>query len=356
MLRLPAAYYGWLTAIAKNTARDFIRTSRFETSLFYEEEDYAEFLNEDETQKDVTLDVETVLKKLDPDDADLLSLVYYDGMRINAIAKMQGVPATTVYSRLNRAKRNLKTQLNARGIDKAVYSGNFVSMVTVALRNIIGTALLSVAIAQQILDSIINGKGKKEIAVAKIIRSQQKKAILKIASVIVAISMITSAVTALTLIDLHGAKFSDGDKYLNSETTEYSYETKSSEDSNTTSDSSGRTGNADVSGGTDNSNASQDLPHYTDNPSINSDNSSQSNTSNDSSKNSSENSTVSTNPDDDTAPTDEIINTYGNNPNNVMRTLDYGVNGTVAKSGDWIYYVQSLTRLRNTGDGSLCGR
>lgn len=349
----PKAYYSWLTTIAKNTAIDILRTSHFETTLFYEEKD--EDLSKDkQTEKDVSLDIECVLKKLDPEDVDLLSLVYYDGMRVSQIAKMQGKPATTVYSRLNKAKKNLKFELSVHGIDKSIYSGNFVSMVTVALRNVIGTALLSVAIAQQILDSIIKGEGKKELTVAKIIRSQQKKAILKIASVIVAISMITSAVTALTLIDLHGAKFSNGDKYLNSETTEYNYETESSEDSNTMSDSSDSESNVDVSGGTDSSNTSQDLPHYTDNPSINSDNTSQSDSSNDngSSKNSSVSSVVSTNSNNATAD-DTIINTYGNNPNNVMRTLDYGVNGTVAKSGDWIYYVeQGMKLIKVKTDGS----
>ena len=106
----------------------------------------------------------------------LLSLVYYDGMRISQIAKMQGVPATTVYSRFNKAKKNLKAQLNVHGIDKAIYSGNFVAMITTAIRNVIGTALLSFAIAQQILDSI-TGKGeKKELAIANIIKNHQTNA------------------------------------------------------------------------------------------------------------------------------------------------------------------------------------
>ena len=132
---------------------------------------------------------------------------------------MQGVPKTTVYSRFNKAKKNLKAQLKVHGIDKAIYSGNFVAMITTAIRNIIGTALLSFAIAQQILNSVIGKKSKKELAVAKIINAQQKKAILKIASCIVAISMVTSAVTALTLIDWSRFKFSDDENYLTSTVT-----------------------------------------------------------------------------------------------------------------------------------------
>ena len=167
------------------------------------------------------MDIESVLKELDPQDAELLSLVYYDGMRVTQIAKLRGVPAATVYTRLNRAKSNLKSQLKIHGIDKAIYSGNFVTMVATAIRNIIGTSLLSVAIAQRILESIVKNKGKKEIAVARVIKAQQKKTVLKIASCIVAISMLTSALTALTLIDWSRFKLSGDENYL----TETSYET-----------------------------------------------------------------------------------------------------------------------------------
>lgn len=224
-LSSPKAYYSWLTTIAKNTARDFMRTVRFETPLSYEEEDYSAFLKDDETRKDISLDIETVLKKMDPDEAELLSLVYYDGMRIAQIAKMQGVPATTVYSRFNKAKKNLKAQLNARGIDKAIYSGNFVAMITTAIRNIIGTALLSFAIAQQILNSVIGKNSKKEIAIANIIRSHQKKLALKIASCLVAIAMFTSALTVLSLVDWKNFLSSTNEKQI----IEYYYTTEQQE-------------------------------------------------------------------------------------------------------------------------------
>lgn len=195
-LRSPDAYYGWLTTIAKNTAKNILRSKRDETPI-NEDEDYSSFLKQDQTKKDVELDIKKILKELQPQDAELLSLVYYDGMRVTQIAKMQGVPAATVYTRLNRAKRNLKAQLAVHGIDKAIYSGDFVAMTTTAIRNMIGTSLLSVVIAQQILNNVLNGKDKKEIAVAKVIKQQQKKQILKIASCIVAISIIASIITGI---------------------------------------------------------------------------------------------------------------------------------------------------------------
>ena len=355
-LREPASYYGWLTSVAKNTAIDILRTKPSETELVYEEKNDAT-LKDEQTNKDVSLDVETVLKKLDPQDADLLSLVYYDGMRISQIAKMQGVPKTTVYSRFNKAKKNLKSQLKVHGIDKAIYSGNFVAMITTAIRNIIGTALLSFAIAQQILNSVIGKKSKKELAVAKIIHAQQKKAILKIASCIVAISMVTSAVTALTLIDWSRFKFSDDENYLTSTVTKYYYETDS-DNGNSSQNSGGfgddlfynsstSSGSSTTSNGSDSSNFN---PYYPSNSSSGSSSSSKDDASNNHNINGSI-PTYSTpdnyNPTDDTDKPAEVVNVFGNNPNNVMRTISggAGIGGMVAKQGDWLYYVQGMSRL-----------
>ena len=355
-LRKPASYYGWLTSVAKNTAIDILRTKPSETELVYEEKNDAT-LKDEQTNKDVSLDVETVLKKLDPQDADLLSLVYYDGMRISQIAKMQGVPKTTVYSRFNKAKKNLKSQLKVHGIDKAIYSGNFVAMITTAIRNIIGTALLSFAIAQQILNSVIGKKSKKELTVAKIIHAQQKKAILKIASCIVAISMVTSAVTALTLIDWSRFKFSDDENYLTSTVTKYYYETDS-DNGNSSQNSGGfgddlfynsstSSGSSTTSNGSDSSNFN---PYY---PS-NSSSASSSSSKDDASNNHNINGSIPTystpdnyNPTDDTDKPEEVVNVFGNNPNNVMRTISggAGIGGMVAKQGDWLYYVQGMSRL-----------
>ncbi|MBE6810852.1 MAG: sigma-70 family RNA polymerase sigma factor [Ruminococcaceae bacterium] len=365
-LRSPSAYYGWITIIAKNTACDFVRAARFETSLSYDEEDYTDFLKDDESQNDVSLDIETVLKKLTTDDADLLSLVYYDGMRISQIAKMQGVPATTVYSRFNKAKRNLKAQLKIHGIDKAIYSGNFVTMITTAIRNIIGTALLSLVIAQQILDSIINGKGKKELAVAKIIRAQQKRTILKIASVIVAIAMVTSAVTALTLTDWNQFKISE-DKNNSTETvTEYHYYHEAEKDDNSSQNSGGFWGNLFGGDSSDSKNSSD--TNTSSNASYSSSQQNKPSTSSsgsdtNSSKNPTANgSTPSNSTPDNSTSTDitdkpaEVVKVFGNNPNNVMTSnqqLDQYETGLVAKQGEWIYFVQQYGRIMKVKtDGS----
>ena len=242
-------------------------------------------------------------------------------------------------------------------------------MVTVAMRNIIGTALLSVAIAQQILDSIINGKGKKEIAVAKIIRAQQKKAILKIASVIVAISVATSAATALTLIDWHRFKFSGDDNYLTSTITEYHYYNDDSVDETSSENNGGFWGNlfggntssdsSDNSSDTSNSQNTYSTPSHSESISDNSSNSSQNSSSKTPSING--NTTVIPIQPDDTTPDDAtqndgVINVFGNNPNNVMTVnsdLEHYATGLVAKQGEWIYYVQQYGRIMKVKtDGS----
>ncbi len=366
-LRAPDAYYGWITTVAKNTAKNFLRTKQYHISVS-DDEDYSTFLlNQDQTQKDVSLDIQTVLKELDPQDAELLSLVYYDGMTAPQIAKMRNIPVATVYTRLNRAKKKLKAQLSVHGIDKAIYSGNFMSMVTTTIRNIIGTALLSLVIAQQILDSIVNGKGKKELSVAKVIREQQKKAVLKIASVIVAISMITSAATALTFVDWNRFKISE-DKNNSAETvTEYHYynEVEKGEDSSQNNGGfwqglfgGGSSSLSSASSTTSNNSGSSNFnPYYSSNSSTNS--SSGSNIG--SLKNPPINSSVPSysTPDNSTSTDDadkpaEVVNVFGNNPNNVAHIFHTNrQGGLVAKQGEWLYYSQSLSRLMKVKvDGS----
>lgn len=85
-LRSPNAFFGWISTIAKNTAIDVVRAFHYEVELSHEQND--DNLTAVQTNSDVSLDIETVLKKLSPDDAELLSLVYYDGMRVSQIAKI----------------------------------------------------------------------------------------------------------------------------------------------------------------------------------------------------------------------------------------------------------------------------
>ena len=92
VLREPSAFYGWLTVITKNTSKDFLRTFAIKKEMVeYEFEDTSVFLNDQTPNSDVAMDIKEVLNRLDPNDAELLSRVYYDGMRVAEIAKMQGV-------------------------------------------------------------------------------------------------------------------------------------------------------------------------------------------------------------------------------------------------------------------------
>ena len=120
-LRSPDAFYGWISTIAKNTAIDIMRAAHYEVNISYEEND--ETIANKERNYDISLDVQSVLKKLSADDTKILSLVYYDGLRVSQIAKMQGVPATTVYSRLNKAKKNLSHYLPLNILHNQQYIG-----------------------------------------------------------------------------------------------------------------------------------------------------------------------------------------------------------------------------------------
>ncbi len=377
-LREPAAYYSWLTSVAKNTAVDILRTKPSESELVYEEKNDSA-IKDEQTNKDVSLDIETVLKKLDPAEADLLSLVYYDGMRVSQIAKMQGIPATTVYSRLKKAKQNLKSQLAVHGIDKAIYSGNFVAMITTAIRNIIGTALLSFAIAQQILNTIIGKHSKKELAIANIIKAHQKKMALKIASWLIAICIFASCFTVLALTDW-GRAFVRDVKETVETITEYHYYNESQSDENDSPNESGDNlhgGNSskeDTSSQENNVSSGNFWQNLFGGSSTDSKNTSDTNTSDDvsypssqqskpsSSSNNSQNTlypngqspnstpqesnTENIIPPDITPDANQYANVFGNNPNNVMRTIASDeLGGLVAKQGDWLYYVQSGTRL-----------
>ena len=111
--------------------------------------------------------------------------------------------------------------------------------------------------------------------------------------------------------------------------------------------SSTSSGSSTTSNGSDSSNFN---PYY---PS-NSSSASSSSSKDDASNNHNINGSIPTystpdnyNPTDDTDKPEEVVNVFGNNPNNVMRTISggAGIGGMVAKQGDWLYYVQGMSRL-----------
>lgn len=194
-LKDPEAFHSWLGKIAENSAKDIISLNGQPTSELNDETE--EYLNEataESSANDVNIDITAVFAQLSQEDAELLTYIYYDGFKVTEVARMQGLAATTVYSRLNAAKRRLKELLRIRGIEKPVYGGDIVALITTVIRNAIGTNLLSAAVADEILQSVTGKKTKAGVIISAVARKQRNAAVLRIASLIVLIAMLTVGV------------------------------------------------------------------------------------------------------------------------------------------------------------------
>ncbi len=196
-LKSPEAFISWVAKIAKNCSYEIAAKNAVDKTMLVEETE--EYLNSQEqihsASAEMAMDITAVFAELPAEQAEILTYVYYDGFKVSEIARMQGVPATTVYSRLNAAKRKLKELLKIRGIDKPVYGGDFITMITTALRNAIGTDLLSAAIAGEILHSVTGKDSKAAAVISKITRKQRNSAVLRIASLIVLLAIIATLIT-----------------------------------------------------------------------------------------------------------------------------------------------------------------
>ena len=111
------------------------------------------------------------------------------------VARMQGIPKTTVYSRLNTAKNRLKNLLKVHGIEKPLYGGDLITLITTTIRNSIGTNVLSAAVAEEILQSVTGKNTKAGVVISKVAKSQRNTAVLRIASLIVLIAVLATAIT-----------------------------------------------------------------------------------------------------------------------------------------------------------------
>lgn len=197
-LKAPEAFVTWVGKIAVTCSRSMAEKIAATKADTLDDDELVEI---DDTARDpkteVTVDVTAVLSQMEPADVELLTYIYYDRLRVAEVARMQSVPLTTVYSRLNAAKRKLKELLKIRGIDKAVYGGDIVAIITTALRNAIGTNLLSMAVAAEILHSVVGKTTKGAAVVAAVARQQRNAAALKIASRLLASAMLMFGIVAV---------------------------------------------------------------------------------------------------------------------------------------------------------------
>lgn len=206
-LSAPAAFISWLKTIAENTVTDILRKAPPESGEFFEEyTEVDENYNATRFDRDVKLDLTDILNDMSPDKVELLTRVFYDGMTVSDIAKMQGVPKTTIYSRLNVAKKELKELLNIRGIDKSMYGGSVVAMFATAVRNAIGTDLLSMAVAEEILHTVMTGDKKRAAVIVGVARKQRNEAARKIANKILFFCVAILLCLAILVYNLLGGR------------------------------------------------------------------------------------------------------------------------------------------------------
>lgn len=209
------SFYPWLHRIAENCAKDVLSKSGYDLTMMPQEpveDDKAPF-------SDVAADVTDVLKQLPPEQAELLIRVYYDDMHLIDISRMYNIPRSTVHNRLKAAKKNLKQLLKVRGIDRPIYGGDLVAMISTAIRNAIGTQLLSMAVAEEILHSVMHSKNKKgAVVISRFARKARSKAALKIASIILLTVVGFSAVTTAAVLGAYNLFGDYGNTVLFTET------------------------------------------------------------------------------------------------------------------------------------------
>ena len=197
-LSAPEAFYSWLTVIMKNSARDILREN--------ESLPLPEVAAPDESEDaERRADIREALKRMDPEHARVLTLYYYDGLKLKEIAALTGVTVATVHKRLNAAKAELATLLSARGIDSSMYGGSLLTMIGVALRSVLGTDLLSAAIAQKMMEDVMSGKpGKLEKAAYQVAMQQRNRRFLKIAGLLLTVLFFITCFTSLLTLALTG--------------------------------------------------------------------------------------------------------------------------------------------------------
>lgn len=103
----------WLFATARNvmsnSRRTAVRRSAAVQRLADEMHTSAPILPGD----DASIDVRAAIAALAPDDAELVRLVFWDGLRSHEAAMVLGVNASTARSRLARVKQQLRSALTA---------------------------------------------------------------------------------------------------------------------------------------------------------------------------------------------------------------------------------------------------
>lgn len=215
-LNSPESFVYWIRKIAENCAKT-IKSKKTE-----EYEDLRDFESaelSDEKQSELTADITEVLKELTPEQSEILVSVYYHGMSVAEIARNKGKPKSTIHSQLKAAEKKLKELLKVRGIETPIYGGGFISMITTALRNAVGTSILSATVAQEILENVRKSDPKGSAVVTAIAKKERNKAVIKLASILVGVVAFFTALFLVVISAMGGFVNSDNNSNTSNTTT-----------------------------------------------------------------------------------------------------------------------------------------
>lgn len=198
----PDKFVPWLYRIVENAAKDVYKDVYGQSEQMLDEDVP---VSDDTEETERRADIRDALATLPLEQAEVLSLYYYDGLTLAEISRLLGVKQNTVYSRLTAAKKALLKELEIRGIDRSVYGGGVFTSIAVALRSVIGTDILSATVAQKMLDNVLSGTpGRLECAAANLVARKRNRAILRIAGLLMLFCAFVTVFTTLLALWLSG--------------------------------------------------------------------------------------------------------------------------------------------------------
>lgn len=112
----------WLFATARNVLRDSRRTLARRSAAVDRLKGDVRALAAT-SWDDSAIEVRDALDRLHEDDAELIRLTYWDGLRSHEVAEVLGINPSTVRSRLSRAKEQLRATLESPESDSEERAG-----------------------------------------------------------------------------------------------------------------------------------------------------------------------------------------------------------------------------------------
>ena len=105
-------FFTWMLNIARNLSIDTIRSSTYKANLDNRTVDDIVGIDEPESSDRIipeTVDLRDLVKKLAPEQRQIIDLMYFRGYTQSEIADEYGIPLGTVKSRVRLAMQNLRT-------------------------------------------------------------------------------------------------------------------------------------------------------------------------------------------------------------------------------------------------------